>query len=686
MASSTPDSVRSKVISASNSDQRVRIVAKIRPFTNLEIESSNGSPNPCIFVQTPEPESSERVTISFHDQLTSKKESFKLDYCYDQDEDVGQIFSREVRQLVSGIFRGLNASVLVYGAKGSGKTYTIQGSNEKPGLAPMALAEILSACEETGSSVTISCYEVCLDHVYDLLEPKEVSVFEDTGGRIVLKGLSQVPVKSITDFYKLNFHGCTSRKPAQKPTTDVPYRSHKGLIISLFSNDKNPNACRLGKINFVDLAAHESTRMDKSLYALQNVVYALNVNERVPYRESKLTRMLQDSFGEPKQNLIVTCLNPSFCQDTINTISWASRSCLVLNRICPDSTKKTKTVGKSMVFCTPKSGKTQNLTASTKKQNSSKLEYFGKNTNGVSSATKGRKLFDRANTTFNSEQMVSSTSEAGKTQNFTASTKKQNSSKLEFFRKNANGVSSATKGRKLFDRANPTINSEQEISLSSVPHAIEPFRVNESVRSLPEVSIGTECDTNALIVAEEKGNDIIDEVSSSICVTKDKENISTNEDGSPPLSARIRELSNSLKALSSSTPLNIKMPLEGWNSRNNEVGKNVVEPKTPKIEQSARSNDNLEIAIIGTPREKFNLCSSGLKNSLIQEFLKFLNTANKEELKGMKGIGEKRANYILELRNESPEPFKDLSDLKDIGLAMKQINEMMRKIAGGLFN
>ncbi|XP_042504063.1 kinesin-like protein KIN-10C [Macadamia integrifolia] len=682
MASSTPASVRPKGISASNSSQRVRIVGKIRPFTYLEIESFGGSPNPWISVQKPEPESSERVTISFHNQLTSQKESFKLDYCYDQHEDVGQIFSREVRPLVSGIFRGLNASVLVYGARGSGKTQTIQGSNENPGLAPMALAEILSVCEENGSSVTISCYEVCLDHVYDLLEPKEVLIFEDTGGRIVLKGLSQVPVKSITEFYKLNW---TSRKPVQKPTNNVPYRSHKGLIISLLSNDKNPSACRLGKIIFVDLAAHESTRMNKSLCALQNVVYSLNVNERVPYRESKLTRMLQDSLGEPTQNLIVTCLNPCLCQDTINAVSWASRSCLALNRICPDSIKKTKSVGISMVYFTPKAGKTQNLTASTKKMNRSQLEFSGKN----STATKGRKLFDRANPTINSRQVMFCTPKTGKTQNLTTSTKKQNSSQLEFCRKNTNGVSAATKGRKLFDRANHTINSEQEISLPSDPHAIEPSSVNERVRSLPEVSTGTKCDAKALIVAEEKEIDIIDEVSSSICVIEgdvDKENTSTNEVGSPPLSTRIRELSNSLKALSSPTPLRIKLPLEGCNSCNNEVSKDIMEPKTPKIKQSVRPTDNLEIAITGTPREKFNLSSSGLKNSLIQEFLKFLNTANKEELKGMKGIGEKRANYILELRNESPEPFKDLSDLQNIGLAMKQVNEMMKKVAGGLFN
>lgn len=66
--------------------------------------------------------------------------------------------------------------------------------------------------------------------------------------------------------------------------------------------------------------------------------------------------------------------------------------------------------------------------------------------------------------------------------------------------------------------------------------------------------------------------------------------------------------------------------------------------------------------------------------------MKFLNTASKDKLKEIKGIGEKRATYILALREESPEPFKDLDDLKDIGLSAKQIKGMMKKVAGDLFS
>ncbi|KAF8413180.1 hypothetical protein HHK36_001156 [Tetracentron sinense] len=614
MDSPTPDSARLRANLGSILGRKVRIVGKIRASTDLEIDSSNGVLAPWISVRKSDGESPESVTISFGDQSTSRKDTYRLDYCYEQDEGADQIFSREVKPMISGIFGGLNASVIAYGARGSGKTHTIQGSDENPGLAPLAMAEILSTSEEVGRLVTMSCYEVYQDHVYDLLEPKEqeVLIMEDAEGRIQLKGLSQasltgVRVNTIAEFHKFYFHGCTSRKPAQKLTNDVSHRSHKGLIVHVSHNNKDSDTHLVGKMNFVDLAGYEdarrksndgphlveTTRINKSLYALQNVIYALNTNEiRVPYRESKLTRMLQDSLVGTNQTLMITCLNPYFCQDTIHTVSLASRSFQILNRLCIDSTKKIKTGARPMAFCSPKIGIPKTPSTSVKKHNS----------------------------------------------------------QWHAIEKKTSGVPSAMKGRKLFDGAHPIISSKQDV-----------FLLNE--HSNLELATGNEF--SATLTLLEDNN-------------TEKENNSSlvNEGQSPPLSARLQELSNSLKSLCASTPLNIKMQLEGGNSRNSQVCTDLAEPKTPTVEHSLRFNDNWETATIGSPREIFNMCSSGLKNSLVQEYVRFLNSASKEELKKLHGIGEKRANYILELREESPEPFKDLNDLKDIGLSAKQICQL----------
>lgn len=153
-------------------------------------------------------------------RLCSGKYAYDMDYCYEQNEDFDLIFSREIKPLVSGVLDGQSASVIAYGARGSGKTCAIQvgfaqiyiphfsfkimcahsdycplkGSVEKPGLATMAMTEILSIAEGIEKLITVSLYEVFHDHVYDLLDSNrpQVQVFENAQGKIELKGLSQV--------------------------------------------------------------------------------------------------------------------------------------------------------------------------------------------------------------------------------------------------------------------------------------------------------------------------------------------------------------------------------------------------------------------------------------------------------------------------------------------------------------
>lgn len=150
--------------------------------------------------------------------VCSRKESYKLDYYYDQTEGNEKVFEREVKPLIEGVFDGLNATVVAYGARGSGKSHMIQvqffsscvfrllldvvlidnichvkGSDKEPGLATLAVSEILSRAEAIGRTISVSVYDICQDHVYDFLDSKrpEVFILEDSQGRIQLKGLSQ---------------------------------------------------------------------------------------------------------------------------------------------------------------------------------------------------------------------------------------------------------------------------------------------------------------------------------------------------------------------------------------------------------------------------------------------------------------------------------------------------------------
>ncbi|THG07716.1 hypothetical protein TEA_029072 [Camellia sinensis var. sinensis] len=698
MASSTADPVRIKSSMSSNSSQKVRIVGKIRGFTKEESETSDGDSAPWISVRKPnEDGSSQKVTISFGDQSTSHRDVYEVDYCYEQNEDNGMIFSREIKPVISKVFDGHNIAIIAYGARGSGKTYTIQGTEEKPGLAALAIAEILLMAEDTENLVAISFYEVFQDHVYDLLEPTrpEVQVLEDAQGKIKLKGLSKEYVKSVSAFQKLYFIGCSSRPAMQKIPFEPPRKSHKGLIIRILSNNEKSNAKLLGKITFVDLAGYEdgrrkncegfnigeSSRVNKSLYALLNVMYALNANHtHLPYRENKLTRMLQDSFGGTNHVLMLTCLNPFFCQDTIYATGLASRSCQGSNRVFTNSTKKVKGSAKPMVLSSLTKEKLGIVSSTVKKSTSSKAYFSKKNT---SSLEKGRKLFDEGNHLSNPEQAKSPSNIASVMQSRFMSD--IGSAIVPSLREEEKFISNACLA------GVPKTEETSLLDASKDKKRIEEMDVplhSESNHS--EVTANIDSNIKALTYLED-GDDM------------DKENKSSlmNEAGSPPLSARLRDLSNDLKSLLSLTPIQIEIPPETDVPYSDQVvSADIVELKTPVKEQHLRVKDKWEVA--NCPSETFSARSSGFKHSLVQDYLSFLNTASKEELKGLRGIGEKRATYILELREESPEPFKNLDDLKDIGLSAKQdevrpkhafdfllfsqVKGMMKKVAGELFN
>ncbi|KAM4069014.1 hypothetical protein ACB094_12G057000 [Castanea mollissima] len=658
---------------AVNATRKVRVVAKIRGFADSESSTA-----PWISVNKPNGEISDSVTISFGDS-GSRKESCEVNYCYEQNEDNDLIFSREVKPLIFGVFEGCNSTVIACGARGSGKTFVIQGSDEKPGLATLAIAEILSMAEQNGNLVTISFYEVYQEHVYDLLDPKQptVSILEDKG-KIQHKGLSQVFVKSVTEFHKLHASMCGSRKSVQKIASELPRRNHRGLIIHVVSPSKNDDFCLVGKMNFVDLAGYEdarrkstdglnlveSTKINRSIYAIHNVVYSLNANEsHVPYRESKLTHMLKDSLGGLNRILMITCLNPSFCQDSVYMVSLASRSCLGINRGAVDSTKKAKSSTRPMV---PSSHKKNILTGSVsttvKKHTASKVHLSEKKANCLASALKGRKLFDEAIHQTTSEKASSLPDIVS-----TVEPLEQEEGKCISNDTNVTVLSEV-------ENENPLAVVVKDIeSTSPLQKEASPLPISSAVKTpIPnkdflasEVSVYGE---------DHHEQDTTYANGSSDGMDKENQHILANESVSPPISLRLRELSNSLKLLCSST------------SSYDQVSTEIVEPKTPIMEQSRTLDDRWDVADVSSPWGTFSMRSSGMKNSLVQEYLRFLNTADKEDLKRLKGIGEKRATYIVKLREESPEPLKSLDDLTKVGLSAKQIKGMMKKEAAKLFN
>ncbi|KAA3459868.1 kinesin-like protein KIF22 isoform X3 [Gossypium australe] len=683
-----------------NRGRKARVIAKIKGFTDLEPGSVNEASGKWISVHRPKGDDSETVAVSFGDESTSsRKESYELDYCYDRSEGNDLIFSKEVKPLIEDVFNGYNATVVAYGARGSGKTFTIQGSEGKPGLAVLAMAEILSLAEESRKLIAVSCYEILKDYAYDHLAPDR----------------HEVPVKSIEEFQKLYLSNQNSHKQSQKIIAEPHHRSHKGLIIHVFRGNES-NALPFGKMNFVDLAGYEdakrkstgsvnlleNNKINKSIYALHNVVYALNANEsHVPYRESKLTRILRDSLGGTNKILMITCLNSSFCQDSMYMANLASRSCKGSSKTIPDSTKKAKSMVRPMVVSSSsKSRLTGTVSATTSKPIGNRVRVPENKANVKASALKGRKLFDEACHSTKPKKVCQE--ESLPLENISTITEHS----IQKEEKDSSSISEVVVSHtqehfplQAFsaEESDMTVKATtQEIKILDKEHfPLQAFSAEESdmtvkattqeIKILDKVNVTDEDDNH------DKATPNIDSNAKALSIEADqpidKENnvLLVNKEASPPISARLQELSNNLKLLYSSTPSCVEIPPKTDVSFEGQVSTEALEPKTP--EPRLLINDKSEIVDTSCNSWKtFSARSSRMKNSLVDEYLRFLNTASKEDLKRLKGIGEKRATYILELREESPEPFKDLDDLKEIGLSAKQIKGIMKKEIGELYN
>ncbi|CAB4284503.1 unnamed protein product [Prunus armeniaca] len=627
-----------------NSSSKVRVIVRVRPFLPHEIAANNGDQTPCVSVIEQDCESStEEVVVYLKDKESSRNECYRLDSCFAQeDNNVGRIFYREVSPLIPGLFHGCNATVFAYGATGSGKTYTMQGTDEMPGLMPLAMSTIMSMCQCTGSTVEISYYEVYMDRCYDLLEikAKEIAVLDDKDGQIHLRGLSRVPVKSMPEFYEAFSCGIQRRKVAHTGLNDVSSRSHGVLVIAVSTPCDDGSAAVTGKLNLIDLAGNEdnrrtcnegirlqeSAKINQSLFALSNVIYALNNNlSRVPYRESKLTRILQDSLGGMSQALMVACLNPGEYPESVHTVSLAARSRHITNFV--RSAKKQET---------PK----------IKVDMEAKLRAWLESRGKTKSAQRSQAL--------NSPLL-------GKTPNSFANVKKPT-------------INLSSVKAKVMTNRSACNAKERTITV--------PFRnifYNES-------TVDSNSESLQLAGDKEEGNagageSVLESNTSLPGEASNQEESSANNFDSSPVSERKSTLRSSLRKALSPLNTNIKQkPLNEPLFTNGDCTL-LFEPETPETPPPVRNNRSQKTR---TPLHKFTSCGSNLKNVLLKEYIDFLNTANREELLELKGIGVKMAEYIVELRETSP--LKSLSDLEKIGLSSKQIVNLFNKAAVGVFD
>lgn len=240
-----------------------------------------------------------------------------------------------------------NNTILCYGNTSSGKSYTMVGNEDigTKGLVQMAAKKLLGA-----GSLQVCYFEIYKDTLRCLLTKREV-VLREKNGAIEMSNIEWVDVKSYVEFKKLLEKGLLNRRVGSTHLNTHSSRSH---TILQMRTEK-------GKVSLVDLAGSEDNRrtgnhgdrleesssINTSLFVLGKVVKAIVAKDaRVPYRDSKLTRVLQDSLGGDARTYLICniCSECSFLAETVNTLNFASLSKKVVNRAAPERKTEKETV------------------------------------------------------------------------------------------------------------------------------------------------------------------------------------------------------------------------------------------------------------------------------------------------------------------------------------------------------
>ncbi|XP_056667843.1 kinesin-like protein KIFC3 isoform X6 [Monodelphis domestica] len=319
----------------------IRVIGRVRPITK---EDGDG------------PEANNAVTFDSDDDAVihllhkGKPVSFELDKVFPPQSTQQDVF-QEVQDLITSCIDGYNVCIFAYGQTGAGKTYTMEGTVENPGINQRALQLLFSEVQEKASdweyAITVSVAEIYNEALRDLLakEPQEkleIKLCPDGSGQLYVPGLTEFRVQSVDDINKVFEFGHTNRTTEYTNLNEHSSRSHALVIITVRGTDYSTGLRTTGKLNLVDLAGservgksgaegnrlREAQYINKSLSALGDVISALRSRQgHVPFRNSKLTYLLQDSLSGDSKTLMLVQVSPveKNTSETLCSLKFAER-------------------------------------------------------------------------------------------------------------------------------------------------------------------------------------------------------------------------------------------------------------------------------------------------------------------------------------------------------------------------
>ena len=326
----------------------VKVIARFRPMN--ELEKTSGNEQVCVFTSP--------TSLQFNSTREKNVYRYNFDRIFTPSSTQEDIYSFGVKEIIDSVLNGYNGTVLAYGQTSSGKTYTMQGEMEPPstqGIIPRMISHVFKYIyntEGTDSIIKVSMIEIYQEKIRDLLDITRVNlnIREDNIKGIYVDGCSERYVGCPNDVLALLELGSSNRAQAATNMNEHSSRSHSIFILTINQTNKKDGGSKIGKLYLVDLAGSEKISktgatghtleeakiINKSLTTLGRVINNLTDGKstHVPYRESKLTRVLQESLGgNSKTCLIITC-SPSIYNEseTLSTLRFGERAKKIKNK------------------------------------------------------------------------------------------------------------------------------------------------------------------------------------------------------------------------------------------------------------------------------------------------------------------------------------------------------------------
>ena len=328
------------------SNDAIRVVCRFRPMNSKE-KARNDDYIPKFIKDNDQ-------------QVKFAEKTFMFDKIFNSETTQEQFYIGAAKPIVSDILQGYNGTIFAYGQTSAGKTHTMEGVMHDQGLKgviPRIVSDIFEYIYQFDSNILfhidLSYFEVYLDKIRDLLDitKPNLSVHEDVNRVPYVKGATKRFVSCEEEVLAVLDEGKLNRKVASTKMNADSSRSHSIFLINVKQEDTSTGSISSGKLYLVDLAGsekvgktgaegetlEEAKNINKSLSALGNVISALaeGVKTHIPYRDSKMTRILQDSLGGNCRTTIIICCSPSSYNEaeTRSTLLFGTRAKTIKNSV-----------------------------------------------------------------------------------------------------------------------------------------------------------------------------------------------------------------------------------------------------------------------------------------------------------------------------------------------------------------